>query len=63
VSSKSPVVRPYKWLAEDYDRHFTFHLAWYEAARQHILGRILPTLESACDLALLPPRLFSQARE
>jgi SAM-dependent methyltransferase len=38
-------------LAEYYDQIFTFHLPWFEAARQRILGRILPRLESACDLA------------
>ena len=45
------MVRPYRWLAEYYDRHITFHLAWYEAARQEILSSILPKLKSACDLA------------
>jgi len=43
--------RPYKWLAEYYDQLFTFHLPWFEAARQEILGGILPRLDSACDLA------------
>ena len=43
--------RPYRWLAEYYDKLFTFHLSWFEAARQRLLGRILPRLESACDLA------------
>lgn len=43
--------RPYRWLAEYYDEFFTFHLPWYEAARRRVLGRILPHLESACDLA------------
>jgi len=42
--------RPYKWLAEYYDQFFTFHLPRFEAARQHVLGDILPRLESACDL-------------
>ncbi len=43
--------RPYRWLAEYYDQLFTFHLPWFEKARQTILGRILPKVESACDLA------------
>jgi len=43
--------RPYGLLARYYDRFFTFHLSWYQAARDHILGGILPTVESACDLA------------
>jgi SAM-dependent methyltransferase len=43
--------RPYRWLARYYDRLFSFHLSWYQAARDHILGGILPAVESACDLA------------
>ena len=43
--------RPYRWLAEYYDRLFTFHLPWFEAARQRMLGNILPGIDSACDLA------------
>jgi SAM-dependent methyltransferase len=43
--------RPYKWLAEYYDQLFTFHLPWFEAARQRVLVDILPRLDSACDLA------------
>jgi SAM-dependent methyltransferase len=45
------VTRPYRWLAQYYDQLFTFHLSWFEAARQRVLGRILPRVESACDLA------------
>ena len=43
--------RPYGLLAKYYDQLFTFHLPWYEAARQRVLGGILLRLESACDLA------------
>ncbi|HEY1240103.1 MAG TPA: class I SAM-dependent methyltransferase [Bryobacteraceae bacterium] len=43
--------RPYRWLAGYYDQLFTFHIEWFERARQIILGRILPSVESACDLA------------
>jgi SAM-dependent methyltransferase len=43
--------RPYKLLAEYYDRFFTFHLPWFEAARERVLGSFLPRVESACDLA------------
>jgi SAM-dependent methyltransferase len=46
-----PANRPYHWLAEYYDRLFTFHLAWFEAARRRVLGGILPRIEAACDLA------------
>jgi len=45
------LIRPYKWLAEYYDRIFTFHLPWYESARRQILAPILAHVESACDLA------------
>lgn len=45
------LIRPYRWLAEYYDKLFTFHLPWFEAARQSVLGKILPRVESACDLA------------
>ena len=43
--------RPYGWLARYYDHLFNFHLAWFQAARDHILGGVLPVVESACDLA------------
>ena len=43
--------RPYRWLARYYDQLFTFHLGWFQAARDRILGSILPGVESACDLA------------
>jgi SAM-dependent methyltransferase len=44
--------RPYKYLAEFYDRIFTPGIsATQEAARQAVLGSILPRVQSACDLA------------
>jgi len=44
--------RPYKKLAEFYDRMFTPGVsAIQETARQAILGSILPQVQSACDLA------------
>jgi SAM-dependent methyltransferase len=43
--------RPYRWLAEYYDRLFTSYVSWFEAARREMLGPILPRVESACDLA------------
>ncbi len=42
--------RGYKLLAEYYDRLFDFGAPWSERARQTVLGRILPDIESACDL-------------
>lgn len=43
--------KPYRWLAEYYDRVFTFHQTWREAAHRGILGPVLPGVETACDLA------------
>jgi len=42
---------PYKWLARYYDELFAFGLTWSAAARDKILRRILPRVESACDIA------------
>jgi SAM-dependent methyltransferase len=44
--------RPYKYLAEFYDRIFTPEVSTIqEAARQAVIGSILPHIQSACDLA------------
>jgi SAM-dependent methyltransferase len=44
--------RPYKYLAEFYERIFTPGVsAIQEAARRAVLGEILPQVQSACDLA------------
>lgn len=48
-ASRSP--RPYRWLAQYYDELFAFGRTWSEAARQDILGSILPRVTCACDLA------------
>jgi len=48
---KNSGVPPYKQLAEQYDRVFTFGRAWGEAARQHYLKKLLPRVETICDLA------------
>src|SRR5512133_3267606 len=42
---------PYRWLAEYYDTIFDFHEGWSEAAQSAILGRLLPRVRTACDLA------------
>jgi SAM-dependent methyltransferase len=42
--------RPYRWLAEYYDEMFTFHLPWFDSARQRVLGAMLDKVKSACDL-------------
>ena len=47
----SPMVRPYQWLARYYDELFSPFRVPINVAREHILGRILPHVETACDLA------------
>jgi len=44
-------IRPYRWLAQYYDELFSDFRAPMDAAREHVLGRILPRVETACDLA------------
>ncbi len=48
---KASAGQPYKLLAKYYDQLFTFHHSWGEAARGRVLGKILPRIRSACDLA------------
>jgi SAM-dependent methyltransferase len=43
--------RPYRWLALYYDELISFHRPWFQAARDLILGKLLPATRSACDLA------------
>jgi len=43
--------RPYSWLALYYDQIFDPFRGPIDAARRHILNRILPRTVSACDLA------------
>lgn len=43
--------KPYHWLAEHYDTFFDFHREWFQSARNRILTRVWPKLDSACDLA------------
>lgn len=42
---------PYHWLAEYYDEIFAPYRAQFHKSRTTILGRILPRVKSACDLA------------
>ena len=44
-------IRPYRWLAQYYDELFSSFRSPMNAARERILGRILPHVETACDLA------------
>jgi SAM-dependent methyltransferase len=46
-----PKRRPYQWLAEYYDRLFAGTRGPMDAARERLLGKILPRVSSACDLA------------
>jgi SAM-dependent methyltransferase len=46
-----PPVNNYRWLAQYFDRVFSFAPAWGEPARRKILEPILPQVRSACDLA------------
>lgn len=49
--ARSSINRPYQWLAQYYDQLFPSFHSPIDAARQRVLGRILPHVESACDLA------------
>ena len=48
---KAPAVRPYHWLAQYYDEFFSPIRSPLDAARERLLSRILPDIQSACDLA------------
>jgi SAM-dependent methyltransferase len=48
---EAPSVRPYRWLAQYYDQIFSPLRSPMDAARERVLGRILPHVETACDLA------------
>lgn len=43
--------KPYRWLAEYYDELFEPARFPIDAARRRVLGRIMPSVTSACDLA------------
>jgi SAM-dependent methyltransferase len=42
--------QPYRWLALYYDQLFGGFMPWSRAARDAILGPILPEVKSACDI-------------
>jgi len=48
---KTPVARPYRLLAKYYDEIFSPFRTPINEARERVLGCILPSVESACDLA------------
>jgi SAM-dependent methyltransferase len=45
------MIRTYRWLAQYYDELFSSLRFPIDAARESVLGRILPHVETACDLA------------
>ncbi len=44
-------IRPYRWLAQYYDELFSSWRFPIDAARERLLRRIMPSVETACDLA------------
>jgi SAM-dependent methyltransferase len=44
-------VKPYRWLAQYYDEIFAPFRSPMDAARERLLSRILPHVQTACDLA------------
>lgn len=48
---RTAIVKPYRWLAQYYDRIFSSFRSPIDAAREHVLSRIVPRVDSACDLA------------
>jgi SAM-dependent methyltransferase len=48
---ETPVIRPYRWLAQYYDELFSSFRSPIDTARERILSRILPDVETVCDLA------------
>jgi SAM-dependent methyltransferase len=47
----APAARPYYWLAQYYDDFFSQLRSPLDTARERLLRRILPSVETACDLA------------
>jgi len=45
------LVRPYRWLAQHYDKMFASFRAPLDAARERVLSGILPGVAIACDVA------------
>ena len=45
------MIGTYRWLAQYYDELFASFRGPMDAARERVLGRILPSVETACDLA------------
>ncbi len=48
---QTAIVKPYRWLAQYYDELFSSGRFPIDAARERLLGPIMPGVDSACDLA------------
>jgi len=48
---RTSMIRPYRELAQYYDKFFAPFRSPIDAARERVLGRILPHVETACDIA------------
>ena len=48
---RTPIVKPYRWLAQYYDELFSSFRFPIDAARERLLSRIIPSVDTACDLA------------
>ena len=51
IMTETSSPQTYKLLAQYYDHFFTFHLERYRQARRKLLGKVLPQVHGACDLA------------
>ena len=51
AKSSAAAVRPYRWLAEYFDRMFVDYRGFMEAAHRAIVEPILPGVRVGCDLA------------
>lgn len=49
--SRTPIAKPYRWLARYYDELFSAFRTPFDVARELLLGRILRQVQIACDLA------------
>jgi SAM-dependent methyltransferase len=48
---QAAIVKPYRWLAQYYDEIFASMRSPADEARERLLSRIMPRVNSACDLA------------
>jgi len=48
---QAEIVKPYRWMAQYYDQIFSDFRWPIDAQRERLLSRIMPRVETACDLA------------